>query len=79
MTVAEACRILSEHNAWRRGDGEMQSPKEIGEAIDTIVERIPYTGVNCKRNIVEDIKEAIDAVGESEYLFLVDQIINNDN
>lgn len=36
MNKSKAIKILEVHNRWRRGDDscEMQSPKEIGLAID---------------------------------------------
>lgn len=38
MDVQDALRLLERHNKWRRGaDVPMESPKEIGEAIDLIV------------------------------------------
>jgi hypothetical protein len=40
MTPQQACEILKLHNQWRRSDEdqpEMQDPREIGQAIDTIV------------------------------------------
>lgn len=39
MTLADAVRILREHNAWRRdntGDLEQQDPIKIGKAIDIL-------------------------------------------
>lgn len=39
MTTQQALDILKHHNIWRRGaDIQMQSPAEIGEAIDKAVE-----------------------------------------
>jgi hypothetical protein len=39
MTTQQALDILKRHNIWRRGaDIQMQSPAEIGEAIDKAVE-----------------------------------------
>lgn len=35
MKLKKAIETLESHNKWRRGDDEyMQSPKEIGKAID---------------------------------------------
>ena len=45
MTLTEAVEILKRHNEWRReGGGGMASPKDLGIAIDIIVEH--YEGVN---------------------------------
>lgn len=40
MTLQEAVAILENHNKWRRGDDtiKMAEPKELGIAIDLIVE-----------------------------------------
>lgn len=46
MEIEKAVEILKRHNEWRRYDGEienspkMQDPKEIGEAIDEVLEFI---------------------------------------
>jgi len=41
MTREEAKEILIRHNEWRRGgEGEMESPKLIGEAIDIAIEAL---------------------------------------
>jgi hypothetical protein len=38
MTNAEAAKILTDHNEWRRGgEGEQMSPILIGEAIELAV------------------------------------------
>ena len=38
MTKEEAIDILERHNKWRRGANiPMENPKEIGQAIDLIV------------------------------------------
>lgn len=42
MTLQEAADILEKHNKWRRSEdintiNKMQSPKDIGEAIDVLV------------------------------------------
>ncbi len=50
MTLVEAVDILKAHNAWRRGeldDGTninltMQSPKQIGQAIDVAIEMLEF-------------------------------------
>ena len=40
MTLQEAVTLLENHNNWRRGDDtlEMAEPKELGIAIELIVE-----------------------------------------
>jgi hypothetical protein len=40
MTIQEAVALLENHNKWRRGDDtlEMADPKELGIAIDLMVE-----------------------------------------
>ena len=40
MTIHEAVALLENHNKWRRGDDtlEMADPKELGIAIDLMVE-----------------------------------------
>ena len=45
MKLKEAAEILEKHNKWRRDNDvpskyEMANPKEIGIAIDTVVEFI---------------------------------------
>ena len=41
MTIKKAIEITKHHQAWRRGaEIEMLSPREIGIAIDIIIERI---------------------------------------
>ena len=41
MTLQKAIEILEAHNKWRKGEEtQQQSPKEIGEAIDTILEAV---------------------------------------
>lgn len=40
MNIEKAIKILELHNKWRRdtdGKYEMVEPKELGEAIDTVV------------------------------------------
>ena len=39
MTLQEALKLLEIHNKWRRGDDtlEMAEPKDLGIAIDLIV------------------------------------------
>ncbi len=38
MTIHEAIRVLELHNKWRRGaETEMQSPEQVGIAIDVVV------------------------------------------
>ena len=40
MKLKDAMKVLKDHNIWRRGETEdpMTSPKELGIAIDTILE-----------------------------------------
>lgn len=39
MTKTEARKILKAHNEWRRGgDGDMESPKLLSQAMDTLCE-----------------------------------------
>ena len=63
MTPQEATKILRHHNEWRRYDGpigqgpEMTSPKNLGEAIDTVCEAIE------KGLTPEDMKLVIAAEG----------------
>ena len=40
MKIQEAVALLENHNKWRRGDDtlEMADPKELGIAIDLMVE-----------------------------------------
>ena len=40
MELKNAIKVIKSHNKWRRGfiEEQIQSPKVIGEAIDTIVE-----------------------------------------
>lgn len=40
MTLQEAVKLLDKHNKWRRGDDtlEMVEPKDLGMAIELIVE-----------------------------------------
>lgn len=58
MELEQAIKILKTHNEWRRYDGkiedtpEMQSPKEIGMAIDKIV--------NTKLFTLEEMGECYD-------------------
>lgn len=37
MNNTEARQILIDYNAWRRGDGDMPKPKDIGVAIDAAI------------------------------------------
>lgn len=49
MTTAEAVEILKLHNEWRRGaEVKQHSPKEIGLAIDKVIE------------IIERLKTAVE-------------------
>ena len=47
MEIQEAIEILKTHNKWRRGDLNMEfmmDPKDIGLAIDTVVEYFEEQG-----------------------------------
>ncbi len=37
MKLNEAIKILEEHNRWRNGDGVMQEPKKLTEAIEIAI------------------------------------------
>ena len=50
MKLKEAARILEQHNKWRRdnsvpGKYEMANPKELGIAIDTVVNHLKNSNV----------------------------------
>lgn len=72
MTKTEARKILKAHNEWRRGgDGDMESPKLIGEAIDTLCE--PPTISQALRNAAVNWPESFsDVDDEIIYAFLGD-------
>ena len=40
MTLKQAIKILSDHQKWRLGVGDMHSPKEITEAIDIAIHQM---------------------------------------
>ena len=41
MTIKKAIEITKHHQAWRRGaEIEMLSPREIGIAIDVLIEKV---------------------------------------
>ena len=45
MTLKKAISVLRKHNKWRRGaDIKQLDPKEIGEAIDKILEYFKNKG-----------------------------------
>ena len=64
MLLSEAVKILKAHNNWRRGVDEngneiddavamtmpMQNPKEIGEAIDVVVDYVELDIVMSNKN-----------------------------
>lgn len=49
MTIEQAIEILERHNKWRRGDDEIPetNPKELGEAIDTVVDNFKISTLNA--------------------------------
>ena len=41
MKLKTAIKILEDHNKWRRGaEIKMQEPKDIGIAIETVIDKI---------------------------------------
>ena len=39
--LRKACELLRNYNEWRRGgDGEMPNPKEIGKALNLVLEYV---------------------------------------
>lgn len=63
MNIEKAIEILKKHNEWRRYDGlslekDMQSPKDIGIAIDTIVKNYIDSKV-CLKNKMKAIWDKI--------------------
>lgn len=43
MTSKEAIELLRRHNEWRRGaEIEMESPEELGKAIEAVCARVEY-------------------------------------
>ena len=55
MDIIDAVNILERHNKWRRGaDIEMENPKEIGEAIDLVVNKLRKLGYDGQRRGKED-------------------------
>lgn len=49
MTIEQAIEILERHNKWRRGDDDIPetNPKELGEAIDTVVDNFKISTLNA--------------------------------
>ena len=47
MKLKQAIGILETHNRWRRGDDTMSmtNPKDLGIAIDVVVEHFKYNSV----------------------------------
>mgnify|MGYP001824016901 CR=1 FL=1 len=54
MTLQEAVTLLENHNKWRRGDDtlEMAEPKDLGMAIELIVEHF-----NTKEKEMKEVRE----------------------
>jgi len=81
MTRDEAREILKRHNQWRRGaEIPMESPKDIGEAIDTLLnaeadytEQMRQLNEEWKENLAIQRKMLIDKACEwfSNYLFQI--------
>lgn len=47
MTIKQAIELLEAFNKWRRGaEIEMPNPKEIGQALDIVIDNYK----NCKYN-----------------------------
>lgn len=68
MTPAEAATILRQHNAWRRGDEEleMQPPKLLGEAIDVAVAHLTALDEPTQNMIVAGFEcDAWDKLGDA--------------
>jgi hypothetical protein len=67
MKLDEAIEVLEAHNKWRRGEEtQQQSPKEIGEAIDTILEAVkpkPKAQKKCCGNCNHFENEEINGCG----------------
>jgi hypothetical protein len=50
MTKKEALSLLKRHNLWRRGaEIEMEEPKQLGLAIDKVIELLSKTKKSEKR------------------------------
>lgn len=62
MTSEKAIEILREHNRWRRGEGEYDqpgttlpyTPKEIGIAIDVVIEEIEKNRLRPASEMTDD-------------------------
>lgn len=66
MHLKEAIQVLKSHNEWRRYDGEidktpeMQNPKEIGVAIDKVLETFKNSVTISKEEYEQLIKDSDD-------------------
>ena len=58
MTTKQAISILKKYNKWRRGDCDtkMQSPAQIGLAIDVVVEQLELRDIMVKKAYSEGFK-----------------------
>lgn len=59
MTLQEAVKLLENHNKWRRGDDtlEMVEPKDLGIAIDLIVEHFNFEEKMTQNQILAEIQD----------------------
>jgi hypothetical protein len=86
MTNTEARQILIDYNAWRRGDGEMLKPKDIGIAIDAAIVALGdsddltiayqsgyFDGKRSKSSIAQAIRDA--AIDDAKTLGYVEMSI----
>ena len=69
MTQQKASEILKKHQAWRKGDGEMQIPSEITEALDIVLNhRVETLELPQQEISDEEIEKAADKyVAEDEF------------
>lgn len=70
MNIEIAIEILKKHNEWRRYEGlsldkDMQSPKDIGIAIDTIVNHYKDSKVYLDNKLNELLEKLPDADAET--------------
>jgi hypothetical protein len=58
MTTKQALSILKKYNKWRRGDGRIKMPdtKQIGIAIDIVVQMIEFKEEMAKWSYIEEFK-----------------------
>jgi len=69
-TAAEVADFLKEHNNWRRGgEGEMQSPKELGEMIESAITHLTALTAYKEKQAVKqarlESKELVEEVQEA--------------